>query len=216
MASSGDALVNVLANNYADRLTSGTRGENIEDADLFDELEAFDDSAYRAARLQQLSSEIKAIKALPADHGTYLEVREEKAVLDITTSTERVVVHFFHPDFVRCKIMDRHLEILARKHIHTRFVRVNVDNCPFIVTKLGIQVLPCVMPFVEGLGRERVLGFEGLGGGDDFPTGRLEGLLRKSGVIKNLRGDADLRRGGAKKSVMGFAEVEDEEFDSDE
>lgn len=212
MASSGDPLVNSLANRYADKLTSGTREEDVEDADLFDELESFDDSAYRSARLQQLSSEIKAIKSLSPDHGTYQEIRSEKEVLSITTSNERVIAHFFHVDFARCQIMDKHLQILAQRHIHTRFIKINVDNVPFLVTKLQIQVLPCVMPFVNGIGKERILGFEGLGG-DDFSTGALEMVLRKSGVIKNLRGDADLQ--GTRKSIMGFADKE-EEYDSDD
>jgi hypothetical protein len=36
---------------------------------------------------------------------------DEKALMDVTTSTKLVVVHFFHPDFNRCRIMDGHLEV---------------------------------------------------------------------------------------------------------
>lgn len=175
-------------------------------------MDNFDDSSYRSARLQQLSSEIKAIKSLTPDHGRYTEVKNEKDVLEVTTGTERVVAHFFHKDFQRCKIMDKHLEILAQRHIHTRFIKINVEDCPFLVTRLQIQVLPCVIPFINGIGKERVLGFEGLGG-DNFTTGTLELVLKKSGVIKSLRGDDQLS--GTKKSIMGFAEP-DEDYDSDD
>jgi hypothetical protein len=33
----------------------------------------------------------------------------------VTTTTENVVVHFYHRDFERCKIVDKHLALLAKK-----------------------------------------------------------------------------------------------------
>lgn len=92
------------------------------------------------------------------------------------SKAKRSLVHFFHNDFRRCKIMDRHLEVsrvvacrriiaeielapslplqkLAEKHVGTLFLRVNVANVPFLVTKLEIKVLPCVVGFVEGLSK---------------------------------------------------------------
>ncbi|ORY75444.1 thioredoxin-like protein, partial [Protomyces lactucae-debilis] len=146
-----------------------------------------------------------------AGHGTYVEIMDEKAVLDVTTSTDRCVVHFFHKDFARCSIMHRHLEQLARKHIETRFLKVDVEQVPFLVTRLEIRVLPCVIPFVKGIGKTRILGFEGLGG-DAFRTGTLELVLQRAGVLQGLRGDAALEEG--KRSIMGYAERE-EEYDSD-
>lgn len=199
MSRTGDALVDVYANTFADQVVAG---RDADDDALFDELENFDDSAYRSARMQQLDREIKSIKQLSTDHGKYLEIKDEKEVLDVTTKNERVVVHFFHKDFQRCEIMHRHMETLAQKHIQTRFIKVDVDNVPFLVTKLQIQVLPCVIPFIKGIGKQRVLGFEGLGD-DTFKTVALELLLLKSGVIRNVRGQADLQR-----PIMGFPDAE--------
>lgn len=72
-----------------------------------DELDAF-----REQRLQQLHAEFDKARQLRAsDHGTYTEVKDEKALMDITTSTKLCVVHFFKPDFNRCRIMDAHLEV---------------------------------------------------------------------------------------------------------
>lgn len=212
MSDTGDAIVNAFANDYADKLASGVRQEDLDENDLFDELDNFDDSSYRSARLQQLSSELKSIKSLSPAYGRYTEIKDEKEVLSVTTGTDRVVAHFFHNDFQRCKIMDKHLETLAQRHIHTRFVKIDVESCPFLVTRLQIQVLPCVIPFINGIGKERILGFEGLGG-DNFSTGMLELTLRKSGVIKSLRGDHGLQ--GTKKSIVGFAE-KDEEYESND
>jgi hypothetical protein len=68
--------------------------------------------AFREQRLQQLHSEFDRARQLRAsDHGSYTEVKDEKALMDITTSTKLCVVHFFKPDFNRCRIMDAHLEV---------------------------------------------------------------------------------------------------------
>jgi len=68
--------------------------------------------ALREQRLQQLHAEFSRAKEMRAtEHGTYAEIKDEKALMDITTSTKLCVVHFFKPDFNRCRIMDGHLEV---------------------------------------------------------------------------------------------------------
>ena len=42
----------------------------------------------------------------------YRTIAEEKDFLEMTTTEERCVVHFYHEDFRRCSIMDTHLEVL--------------------------------------------------------------------------------------------------------
>lgn len=85
-----------------------------EDA-LLDALDSESDPAlapYRAQRLQQLATELARAKELRSqDHGTYTEIRDEKALMDIVTGTRRCVVHFFKSDFGRCGLMDVHLEV---------------------------------------------------------------------------------------------------------
>ncbi|KAL0262188.1 hypothetical protein SLS55_003627 [Diplodia seriata] len=192
-----------------------TRDSDDEDA-LIAELE--DDDAldgFREQRLQQLHQEFSRAKQMRnSEHGTYQEVKDEKALMDITTSTKLCVVHFFHADFTRCRIMDTHLETLAPKHFDTRFLRINVDNAPFLVTKLKVQVLPCVIAFCDGQGVDRIVGFEGLGyGTDKFTTSDLERRLLKCGVLvreKMTEGEsATLRRAAAQKK-------EDEAYDDDD
>lgn len=76
------------------------------------------------------------------------------------------MIHFVHRDFMRCKIMDKHLDVcrtcpllnaltqscqeIAPKYPGTRFIRVMVENAPWLVDKLGVQVLPCVVCFIDG------------------------------------------------------------------
>lgn len=45
--------------------------------------------------------------------------------LEVVTTTPRVVCHFFHSDFERCKLLDQHLTALARMYIDTRFIRLS-------------------------------------------------------------------------------------------
>lgn len=59
-----------------------------------------------------------------------------------------------------------------------------MDNCPFLVTKLKIQVLPCVIAFIDGVGADRIIGFEGLGRTpENFTTRDLEARLIRAGVL---------------------------------
>lgn len=89
-----------------------SHNEDDEDA-LLDSLEN-DPSldGFREQRLQQLHSEFTRAKQMRSqEHGTYVEIKDEKALMDITTSTKLCVVHFFKPDFNRCRIMDEHLQV---------------------------------------------------------------------------------------------------------
>ena len=109
-------------------------------------------------------------------HGQYREVTDEKEVIrlsacvpsSIPTRAElcglltsygrnkpRRVIHFFHHKFKRCEIMDKHLQKLAPKYFNTLFIRVFVENVPWLVERLGIKVLPCVITFVNGTSKDR-------------------------------------------------------------
>lgn len=41
-------------------------------------------------------------------------------------------------------------QALAPKHLNTLFLRTSVENAPFLVNRLGVKVLPCVISFVDG------------------------------------------------------------------
>jgi hypothetical protein len=67
--------------------------------------------AFREQRIQQLHSELTRAKAQKnVGFGNYTEIKEEKALMDLTTSVKYAVVHFAKDDFARCGVMDGHLE----------------------------------------------------------------------------------------------------------
>ena len=69
---------------------------------------------------------------------------------------------------------------------------MNVENAPFLVTKLKIQVLPCVLAFIGGVSVDRIVGFEGLGYTQDtFTTKDLEARLLSSGVVQRAKATMD-------------------------
>ena len=140
----------------------------------------------REARMQQLAATLKRSKALRSEgYGIYAQLTDEKALMETTTTTKYCVVHFFKPDFNRCRIMDEHLSALAPVHLQTKFLKINVEHAPFLVTKLNIKVLPCVIAFVDGVSADRVVGFEGLGYSEDtFKTKDLETRLVAAGVLE--------------------------------
>ena len=56
-----------------------------------------------------------------------------------------------------------------------------VENVPWLVEKLSIKVLPCVVCFVDGVSKDRLVGFEELGNNDSFNTATLELRLEMAG-----------------------------------
>jgi len=160
--------------------------ESLAEEALLDELESDDiPSHIREARLDQLKRMTQDFHELKGrQHGQYTDIVDEKTFLEMTTAEDRCVVHFYHPDFRRCAIMDGHLKKLSAKHFGTKFAKISVEKAKFFVTKLKIQVLPAVICFVKGIVSDRIIGFDELGDeGDNFSTETLESRLLTSSVI---------------------------------
>ncbi|GBF62209.1 thioredoxin domain-containing protein [Trichophyton mentagrophytes] len=224
----------------ADEQRQKRDAEEEDEEDLLAALEAEeDDPKYRANRIKQLQSELSdtksnaqqsnntthdaekseatslstgtdAVVTTMLNNSLYPTLPNDQSLLDFSTQIHRCVIHFFHPDFARCSIMDKHLTTLSEAHNKrgkddARFARVDVRNVPFIVEKLKIRVLPCVLGFIDGAVVERITGFEGLVDmnalmgkkgsekttGEDFKTSMLEYRLVQTKLLKNavLYGD---------------------------
>ena len=177
------------------------KDEGDSDSDFNDD----DDAIMRTLR----EAKMKEMKARHAEHqenmrnghGKYEEITEEQ-FLPCVTKTKFVVVHFYHKDFERCKVMDKHLGQIAREHVESKFVKIDAEKCPFFVAKLQIQMLPTVICFMDGVAFDRIIGFEELGGHDEFPTLLLSRRLVKTGCIKALtkkeKGDMVIKKAGRK------------------
>lgn len=182
-----------------------------DDDAVFKALEEEDDTTYRVHRIEQLNAEFATSQKSNNQRTTLIEdshyptLKSDQALLDFTTQAQRCVIHFAHPDFARCATMDEHIRALAARHQDARFARVDVRETPFVVEKLKIRVLPCVIGFMDGVAVERVLGFEGLGsGGSDglegFSTATLEKRLLVKGILSHTRFNAGDDEGSEEES----------------
>uniref|UniRef100_UPI00351A2CDE hypothetical protein n=1 Tax=Salmonella enterica TaxID=28901 RepID=UPI00351A2CDE len=85
----------------------------------------------------------------------------------------------------------KHLKAISPKHIDTKFIKLDAELAPFFVTKLGVKTLPCVILFRNGIAIDRLVGFQDMGGKDDFTTKALEVLLIKKGIISEKKENED-------------------------
>ncbi|XP_076450906.1 uncharacterized protein LOC143286881 [Babylonia areolata] len=176
--------------------------QSLVEEQLWEELEKEDIPSYiRESRLEALKKQSQQYHMMKEQqHGEYTLLEDEKTFLDTTTSITHCVVHFFHPDFRRCSIIDGHLEKLSQKYFETKFGRISVEKAKFLVNKLKIQVLPAVYCFKKGIVVDKIVGFEELGNTDDFRTEVLERRLAKSGCIEMAEDEAPKTIFGVQRS----------------
>jgi len=140
-------------------------------------------SVLRARRLQELKEKSKKKEQwLKLGHGELQEI-EERQFFDIIKASELVVCHFFRENSLNCTILDGHLRELAKKHLGTKFVRINAEKSPFLTQKLKIWMLPTLVLVKKGIVEHQIVGFDELGGTTEFTIGTLEKRISKFGVI---------------------------------
>lgn len=154
-----------------------------------------------------------------SDHGVYTECKEEDFLATVT-KTKLVIAHFYHPEFARCSLMHEHLTGLAGKHFFTKFIKCDVNLLPFFVAKLKVRMLPTLVCFINGVAVDRVVGFEELGGTDDFTSAVLERRLAKANVIKLGGGmpggeDGEEEASGSSRVRTGWTTMRIDDLDAD-
>ncbi|XP_057737371.1 thioredoxin domain-containing protein PLP3B-like [Arachis stenosperma] len=167
---------------------SSSSNQEVDLDDLMDDPELEKLHADRIAALKKEAEKRQEWKK--KGHGEYREITEGDFLAEVTGS-EKVICHFYHKEFYRCKIIDKHLKSLSSKHIDTKFIKLDAENAPFFVAKLAIKTLPCVILFRQGVAGDRLIGFQDLGGKDDFSTRTLEALLIKKGIIDEKKYEDD-------------------------
>jgi thiol-disulfide isomerase/thioredoxin len=155
-------------------------------------MDEMDDDDIEKIRQRRIKAMQKAHQAkqeyLHKGHGTYKELPSEKDFFDEVKNSMRAVVHFYRPTTERCKIFDKHLEAISAKYLEARFVKLNAEKSPFLCERLKIKVIPTLLLIVDGKTQEKIVGFDQLGGHDDFSQEMLEWRLGISKVI-NYKGD---------------------------
>ncbi|KAK4747824.1 hypothetical protein SAY87_014410 [Trapa incisa] len=148
-----------------------------------DRLDMDDMEVLREKRLQQMKKMAeKRRRWISLGHGEYSEIPMEKEFFSVVKASDRVVCHFYRDNWP-CKVMDKHLSILAKQHIETRFVKIHAEKSPFLAERLKIIVLPTLALVKNAKVDDYVVGFDELGRTDEFTTEELEERLAKAQVI---------------------------------
>ncbi|VFQ61800.1 unnamed protein product [Cuscuta campestris] len=170
-----------------------------EEIAALDRLDLDDIEVLRERRLQQMKKMAeKQSRWKSLGHGEYSEIMAEKDFFSVVKASERVVCHFYRENWP-CKVVDKHMRILAERHMETRFVKIHAEKSPFLAEKLKITVLPTIALVKNAKVEDYVVGFDELGGKDDFTTEELEERLAKAGVI-NLESESSSLMASKSKS----------------
>mmetsp|Transcript_6207 Transcript_6207/g.15995 ORF Transcript_6207/g.15995 Transcript_6207/m.15995 type:complete len:232 (+) Transcript_6207:61-756(+) len=157
--------------------------EQLKKLEVMDKDELEEMEAVRARRLAQM----KAARAKrQMGHGEYREIGgngNEQEFFEAAKASDRMVCHFYRDSTERCAIMDSHMSKLAQMHPETRFVKINAEKSPFLAERLRIIMLPTVALVVKGKIKDYIVGFDDLGGADDFDTEVLEWRIGAAGVL---------------------------------
>ncbi|XP_075056258.1 thioredoxin domain-containing protein 9 [Mixophyes fleayi] len=121
---------------------------------------------------------------LSKGHGEYREIPSERDFFQEVKESKNVVCHFYKDSTFRCKILDKHLALLAKKHVETKFLKLSVEKAPFLSERLRIKVIPTLALVKDGKTKDYVVGFTDLGNTDEFTTETLEWRLGCADVIK--------------------------------
>lgn len=180
------------------------------------ESEMSDLEALRKKRIQQMQNDQKKKVELKAvGHMKYEELSDEKEFFAAAKKSDLMVCHFYRDATWRCKIVDKHLQALAPKCWKTRFVKINAEKCPFLVERLQVFMLPTITCVIKGKVEDHVVGFDDMGGEDDFPTEALAARLARVGVVEYEGGDVGGSQMNAPGKGKGFVGHRREKGDSD-
>lgn len=85
------------------------------------------------------------------------------------------------------------------------------------MVKLKIQLLPCVLSFVDGIVVDRIVGFEGLAHSpDSFTTRDLEARLLTSGVLVRAKTEVAEGLRSGRRGIFGREDPAKEDSDNDD
>ncbi|XP_061827243.1 thioredoxin domain-containing protein 9 [Nerophis lumbriciformis] len=180
-----------MASDAIDNITkvlvqSAKLAEDQVDAELT-KLNQMDEDDFERMRERRLEALKKAQKQkqewLSKGHGEYREIPSEKEFFSEVKESKNVVCHFYKNSTFRCKILDKHLAILAKKHVETKFIKLNVEKAPFLTERLRIKIIPTLALLIDGKSKDYVVGFADLGNTDEFSTEVLEWRLGCASVI---------------------------------
>ena len=109
---------------------------------------------------------------------------DERDFFDTCKKSQHVICHFYRDSAFRCKIVDKHLELLASQHQEAKFVKINAERSQFLTERLKIKLIPSIALIKDNKPIDYIVGFTDLGNTDDFDTEMLEWRIARADVIQ--------------------------------
>jgi hypothetical protein len=151
-------------------------------------LENLDDKEVEEIRRKRLeamkNTQLQRVEWEKNGHGHFLELSDERDFFDCCKKSKHVVCHFYRESSFRCKIVDMHMEKLARQHMETKFVKINAEKVVFLVERLKIKIMPTIALIKDNKPIDYIVGFSDLGNVDEFDTEMLEWRIARADVIE--------------------------------
>lgn len=183
-------------------LTAAEKVEQQLDGEIerLENLDADDLAAIRKNRIEEMKRGAQQkVEWEKNGHGVYSELKDEKEFFEACKKSQQAVVHFYRNSTMRCKIVDKHLEDIARNHLECKFMKIDAERSQFLVERLKIKVIPTIALIKNHQTCDYIVGFSDLGNSDDFNTEMLEWRIAKAGII-TYKGDLNTPPEQYKKS----------------
>ena len=164
--------------------------------------------------------------------GALQEVRGSDFVLEVTKASysQPVVCHLYDPTVRACHTVRRHLQTLAQRFRHTKFVDIAAVEA---IPNYPSHRTPTLLVYRAGDLAAQVVGIDAMGGVDGCSAERLEWRLKEAQAIEGSRLTVDpfshsgggermkIHRGGGsgaaiRSSARRGAEEDDEEDEDDD
>lgn len=190
-------------------------GDDSDTESLTDLLDTIDDeflALHRQKRLQELQQEFNQID-YSLNQGVGLkDLSKEHELMNYVTANDLVIIHFYQNNFPKCILVNNLLNQLSQRHLGPLWLSINVKNCPFLVQKLQIKVLPCIAIYNRANLVKKILGYEfveNIPSSNYIPTVQdLETYLLKIGILTRNAGKL-----GQVKSQLDSNQDTDDELD---
>lgn len=129
-----------------------------------------------------LKYKTKRMAELKQTNSTVGELDTERLLIKKTKSN-RMIVHFYKPEFKRCRIMNERLNRVCKFFPDIEFYKIDPDKCPMVVEKIGVKILPFLGFFKDGYYVGHQVGFENLGD-EDFEADDLVKIIKESNMFE--------------------------------
>merc|ERR1711907_732315 len=110
-------------------------------------------------------------------HGKLDKINDQQEFFAAAKKSNRMVVIFTRNSNKYGKAMLEHAELLAQRHLESRFIWVDAENAPFLTDRLNIYMLPTIVCIKDNKVHKQHNGLNEIDGSGKYSSGMLEYLL---------------------------------------